>query len=155
MQADKTTGCTCNDETTRACPVHSPLKYKQSDPPTPPPSISQSVYDPNRSNKTATLNGRVPVDYDYNGLEPEFLHMMAQITAYADKKYAIYGGWTNYKKARLEGEKSPINHIYAHLGNYREKVPYDHFNGNHIWHLVAIAYNAMMEFWYEVHGQSS
>lgn len=56
MQADKLTGCTCNDETTRTCPVHSPLKYKQNDPPTPSSNTPQSVHDSNRSDETTTLS---------------------------------------------------------------------------------------------------
>lgn len=89
---------------------------------------------------------REPVDYDYNALDPETLHRLAQIAGHAIDKY---GSWQQYRAARLTGEKSPINHVYEHIGNYRARVPYDRFGGHHTWHLVAAMYNLMMELWYE------
>ena len=45
-------------------------------------------------------------------------------------------------------ENAPINHIYEHLRQYAEGEPYDHFDGDPRRHLVAVAYNAMMEWAY-------
>lgn len=88
---------------------------------------------------------RVPVDFRYDALNPTFLKMLARIGSYADAKY---GSWSQYTKARLTGEKSPVNHIYEHLRCYTMGEAYDHFDGDVRWHLVAIAYNAMMGFYY-------
>ncbi len=88
---------------------------------------------------------RVPVDFRYDAVNPTFLHWMARIGAYADKKY---GAWEQYTGARLLGDKSPVNHIFDHLRKYQVGEKYDHFDGDVRWHLVAVAYNAMMEFYY-------
>jgi hypothetical protein len=88
---------------------------------------------------------RVPVDFRYDAVNPTFLHWMARIGAYASEKY---GAWEQYAGARLIGEKSPINHIFDHLRKYQIGELYDHFDGDTRWHLVAVAYNAMMEFYY-------
>ena len=88
---------------------------------------------------------RIPVDYRYDAVLPDFLKMLARIGAYADEKY---GSWSQYMKARLVGEKSPLNHIREHLRQYEMGEPYDHFDGDPRWHLAAVAYNAMMEWWY-------
>ncbi len=92
---------------------------------------------------------RVPVAYRYDAIWPEFLKLMANIGGIADAKYKHLGGVFNYIKVRLDGEAGPINHIYEHLREYREKIPYDnHVSGDLAYHLAAIAYNAMMEFYY-------
>ena len=92
---------------------------------------------------------RVPVTYRYDAIWPEFLKLMANIAGIADGKYAHLGGVFNYTKVRLSGEAGPINHIYEHLREYREGVPYDnHESGDLGYHLAAIAYNAMMEWYY-------
>ena len=88
---------------------------------------------------------RVPVDYRYDALNPTFLLWMARIGAYATEKY---GDWSQYTHSRLVGVHSPVNHIYEHLRSYAEGIPYDHFDKDVRWHLVAVAYNAMMEFFY-------
>ena len=88
---------------------------------------------------------RVPVNYRYDALNPDFIKAMAQIAAYAAEKY---GAAEQYTITRLVGEKSPINHIYEHLRQYQIGKPYDHFDGDLRWHLVAASYNAMMEFFY-------
>jgi hypothetical protein len=88
---------------------------------------------------------RQPVDFLYEAVNPEFLKWMARVGAYGEEKY---GAWSQYTRARLVGEKSPVNHIYEHLRQYRLGEPYDHFDGDVRWHLVAIAYNAMMAFYY-------
>ena len=88
---------------------------------------------------------RVSVDYRYDAVNPTFLKMLARIGAYADQKY---GAWEQYTKARLVGDKSPVNHIQEHLRAFVAGEPYDHFDGDVRWHLAAIAYNAMMSFYY-------
>ncbi len=88
---------------------------------------------------------RVPVDYRYDCINLTFLKWMAKIGAYATEKY---GAWEQYRDARLVGEKSPVNHIYEHLRQFAAGERYDHFDGDVRWHLVAVAYNAMMEFYY-------
>ena len=88
---------------------------------------------------------RVPVEFRYDAINPTFLKWMARIGHYASEKY---GSWEQYREARLTGEKSPVNHIYEHLRSYAEGEPYDHFDSDVRWHLVAVAYNAMMEFFY-------
>ena len=70
---------------------------------------------------------------------------MAELAHYATERY---GSWEQYLGARLEGEKSPLNHIYCHLQQYADGEPYDHFDGDVSRHLVAVAYNALMEWAY-------
>jgi hypothetical protein len=91
---------------------------------------------------------RDEISVRYDIIDPDFLELMAKIADYGAKKY---GDDFNWQKSRLEGNKSPINHIYQHLMSYRIKEPYDHTEvGEHFsLHLVAIAFNAMMEFYYE------
>jgi hypothetical protein len=88
---------------------------------------------------------RIPVDYRYDAINPTFLKMLARIGSYADQKY---GAWEQYTRKRLVGEKSPVNHIQEHLRAYVTGEPYDHFDGDPRWHLAAIAYNAMMAYFY-------
>ena len=71
--------------------------------------------------------------------------MLAEIGHYAAEKY---GSWEQYSKARLIGEKGPINHIYEHLRQYVMGERYDHFEGDVGRHLAAVAYNASMEWHY-------
>jgi Domain of unknown function (DUF5664) len=80
-------------------------------------------------------------------IDPNFLKALAQIGYYGADKY----GDLNWQKSRLDGEKGPINHIYDHLHKYRTREPYDHevIGTKRKYHLAAIAFNAMMEFWYE------
>lgn len=92
---------------------------------------------------------RVPVTFRWDGLNWDFIKMMAEIAFYAGKKYGQGNpnGLSNYTEPRLRGEKGPVNHMYEHLKDYQTGKPHDHF-GNPVFHLVAIAYNAMMEAYY-------
>lgn len=92
---------------------------------------------------------RQPSGYRYDVIDPEFEELMAKIGDYGAKKY----GDLNWHKSELVGDKSPINHIRKHLNAYRMSKPYDHFEIgiDRKIHLAAIAFNAMMEFWYETH----
>lgn len=85
---------------------------------------------------------RQPVDERWDILNPFFLKWMARLAHYGVEKYGDF----NYIRGRLVGDRSPINHIQKHLAEYVSGTPYDHFDGDRRWHLVAIAYNAMMEF---------
>lgn len=89
---------------------------------------------------------RVPVDFNYEAVNPDFLKRLAMIGSYAAEKY---GSWHQYTRARLVGEKSPINHAYEHIRCYVAGEPYDKFDGDPKWHLVAAAYNLMMSYFYD------
>lgn len=87
-----------------------------------------------------------PIRYDI--LDPEFEELMARIADYGAKKYGDF----NWHKSRLTGDKSPMNHIRKHWKSYMLNEPYDHpeiAGDSRKMHLVAIAFNAMMEFYYE------
>jgi Domain of unknown function (DUF5664) len=89
---------------------------------------------------------RNPCDFRYDILDTLFLEFMAKIASYGAIKYGEF----NYQKSRLSRGNSPINHIYGHLKEYRDGNPYDHLEvgiDSKI-HLAAIAFNAMMEFYY-------
>jgi hypothetical protein len=90
---------------------------------------------------------REPVDFDFTALNWDFIKQLAQIPPYAAEKY---GSWEQYRDARLRGEKSPLNHIFEHARMYMMGEPYEKFDAHLGRHLVAIAYNAMME-WYYLH----
>ncbi len=92
------------------------------------------------------LAKRDEVSVRYDILDPDFLELMAKIADYGAKKY----GELNWQKSRLVKDKGPINHIYKHLRAFRKKIIYDHpelGEGIEI-HLAAIAFNAMMEFYW-------
>jgi hypothetical protein len=90
------------------------------------------------------LAKRVPVNYQYHQLNWDFIHGMAAVAMYASEKY---GSVQQYANSRLLGEKSPMNHLLDHYRQYVTGQPHDHFNTIEA-HLVAIAYNAMMEYFY-------
>lgn len=116
-----------------------------------PPGFVGDVFKPTVEFEKRAVGGealtRVPVDFRYDALNPEFEKMLAKIASYADDKY---GDCHLYAKLpdRLRGEKSPINHIREHLRQYIAMETYDKFDGDLGWHLAAIAYNAMMELHY-------
>lgn len=90
---------------------------------------------------------RVERDVRYDILIPEFLECMAKIAHYGAIKYGDF----NWQISRLTGNKGPINHMYKHLNSLRTNEPYDHseLGTERKWHLAAIAFNAMMEFYWE------
>lgn len=88
---------------------------------------------------------REPVDFDFTALNWDFLKKMARIPLHATEKY---GSWSQYKNARLEGEKSPINHAIEHLRKYLAGESYDRWDKGVDWHLVAASYNCMMAWYY-------
>ena len=96
---------------------------------------------------------RDKVVYRYDILYWNFIHAMAEIGAIGAEKYGEF----NYQKPGLERDKSPINHIANHLREFIEKVPYNHKEVGNAkkYHLAAIAFNAMMQFWHEDHPQDA
>src|SRR5690242_17478568 len=87
---------------------------------------------------------RQKVDIQWHRLNWEFLRLLAEIAEYADHKY---GETENYANGRAEKDKSPLNHIVEHYTQYITRKPYEHFDSSIKYHLGAIAYNAMMEFY--------
>ena len=92
---------------------------------------------------------RDKVNFRYDILCWGFIHAMAQIGHFGAEKYGEF----NWQKSGLMGDKSPINHIGNHLKQYIEGESYDHkeLGEERKYHLAAIAFNAMMEFWHEEH----
>jgi hypothetical protein len=88
---------------------------------------------------------RDPVNYRYTALNWDFIKLMAEIAAYSDGKH---GNAEQYTGAELTGNRAPLNHIVEHLRQYITEENYDHLDADPARHLAAIAYNAMMEFWY-------
>lgn len=94
---------------------------------------------------------RRPVIYRYDLLDANFLKLIAEIAGHGSEVYDTEVGVPNYTYSRLEGEKSPINHIYEHLRQYITGEGHDHFlSRSH--HLAAIAYGASMEYFYLTHA---
>ena len=91
---------------------------------------------------------REPVNFDYEGLNWDFIKLQAEIAAHAKAKY---GQIEQYANGRLEGEKSPLNHMAEHMRMYMAREEHDKF-GTLKHQLAAVAYNASMEFYYLEHG---
>lgn len=83
----------------------------------------------------------------YDILDPDFEEMMAKIAHFGAVKYGEF----NWHKSRLTGDQGPMNHIRKHYKSYMKGEPYDHheLGKDRKIHLAAIAFNAMMEYWYE------
>ena len=102
-----------------------------------------------RSKEQESEAKRDPAGVRYDILDPIFEELMAKIAHYGAEHY----GDLNWHKSRLQGDKSPMNHIRKHITAYLKDESYDHPEvgaGKEI-HLAAIAFNAMMEFWYATH----
>lgn len=115
-----------------------------------------SIHDPKcrlireKTPKFVSEAARQPVNYRYDILDSAFLHLMAEIAHYGAEKYGDY----NYKESRLAGGKSPINHMYMHLHQYKQGIVHDKY-GDLSHQLAAIAFNAMMEFYYLDNSQKN
>ena len=96
---------------------------------------------------------RDPVKYRYDVLYWNFIHAMAEIGYLGAEKYGDF----NYQQPGLTREKSPVNHIANHLGSYIDNHPYDHpeVGKERKYHLAAIAFNAMIEWYHECHKDVS
>lgn len=96
---------------------------------------------------------RDSVQYRYDVLYWDFIHAMAEIGHIGAEKY----GDLNYQQPGLTREKSPVNHMANHLRHYINKDNYDHpemnfvFTNDPKYHLAAIAFNAMMEYYHQCH----
>jgi phosphoenolpyruvate synthase/pyruvate phosphate dikinase len=99
-------------------------------------------------NRTEEKVKRHPVDYRFDGLNWNFIKILAEIAHHAESKY---GTPEQYADGRLEEEKSPMNHIGEHYRMYCAREVHDHF-GDLDHQLAAIAYNAMMEYYYLHNG---
>lgn len=104
---------------------------------------------------------RNPTNLRYDILDPTFLEVMAAIADYGAKVYGEF----NWHKSRLTGNKGPVNHIMKHLMQYQLSIEYDHPEievsskagagvAERRMHLAAIAFNAMMEWYYETNRMS-
>lgn len=95
---------------------------------------------------------RNPTKYRYDILMPEFIEALALIAAYGAEKYGEY----NWQQSRLTGDKGPVNHMDKHLNAYKQRKPYDHLelSKEPKFHLAAVAFNAMMEYWYECNKEN-
>lgn len=89
----------------------------------------------------------------YDILDPDFEEMLAKIAHFGAVKYGDF----NWHKSRLTGDQGPMNHIRKHYKSYMKSEPYDHpeLGEDRKIHLAAIAFNAMMEYWYECNIPSS
>ncbi len=105
------------------------------------------IFPPDDPQQKIQIAKRDLTKYRYDILVASFLAAMASIGGYGANTYGDF----NWHTSRLEGDKGPINHIYKHLTSYREGMPYDHLEVGmeRKFHLAAIAFNAMMEWWYE------
>lgn len=112
--------------------------------------MSRDILTQETARSAGEIAHRDPIRERYDILDPEFLRFMALIAGYGAKKY----GEKNWHKSRLTGDKSPINHIMKHLVAYQNEEPYDHseISSERCMHLVAIAFNAMMECYHEFRG---
>lgn len=103
---------------------------------------------PNRIIPKAT---RISVNYNFAKLHWPFWKAIAIMGHYGTEKYDKGQETPNYQISKLTGEKSAINHLSNHLLEYT--LGNKHPLGDSRWHLVAIAFNAMIEFfWYEKEG---
>lgn len=91
-----------------------------------------------------TETKREPVNYLYSSLNWNFIKGLAEIARYAEDKY---GSAEQYRHTRLTGEKAPLNHVLEHYRSYLAGEPHDRF-GDPVYHLYAMAYNVMIEFYY-------
>lgn len=110
--------------------------------------LTGSAIDPELAKPEPGKVKRQPVDFNFESLNWDFIHLMAKIANYANTKY---GSAVQYTNARLEGGNSPINHIVGHVREYSKRQVHDRF-GNLEMQLAAIAYNAMMEYYYLHNG---
>jgi dATP/dGTP diphosphohydrolase len=102
-----------------------------------------------RSNEKATRN---EVPYRFDILDWFFIKEMAVLAFIGAKKYGDF----NWKKSRLTGNSSPVNHMASHLSSYIQREEYDNptLGSDPKNHLLAIAFNAMMEYWYCVYDEN-
>lgn len=95
---------------------------------------------------------RIPVDFRFDLVNPEFVAAMAKIAHHGSTRYDATPnqewGQLNYQLDRLVGEKSPLNHALHHICQFMMGIRYDRYDGNKSWHLVAAAYNLSMLYYH-------
>lgn len=86
-------------------------------------------------------------------LVPEFIAAMEDIGRYGYEKYGIdsfqHKRINDNRERHIPRTQAPaiLNHIGQHVGAYGLGIRHDHFKTRRH-QLAAIAFNAMMEFWY-------
>lgn len=91
---------------------------------------------------------RDKIGYLYTSLDWGFIRAMARLGLHGSDKYDTPGDpIPNWKQGVVLREKSPVNHMAEHMAAYNLGEHHDHF-GCSKWHLVAIAFNAMIEFFH-------
>lgn len=81
----------------------------------------------------------------YDTIYWSFIRAMAQVGTIGVEKY----GLDNYKDPK--NTRNSFNHILEHCNNFIERIPYDHtaIGTDRKYHLAAIAFNAMIEYYHE------
>lgn len=112
------------------------------------PEAGQNQASINTNTMTQQQAIRFDIQERYDLLDPNFLRFMAMIGGYGAQKY----GDRNWQLSRLEGNRSPINHIFKHLVAYQNDEAFDHHevgSKEYFIHLASIAFNAMMQFYHD------
>jgi len=79
----------------------------------------------------------------YDLIPPKILIAIAKVFAKGAARY----GDENWKKSRLSGDKSPINHALKHIVNYAAGVP-DEDGPDPKIHIEHAIVNLIFEYWY-------
>lgn len=117
--------------------------------PLPPPYYPGRVYEVGEEvDLHELLAKRDPVNVRYDLLDSQFEELLARIADYGARKY----GDRNWQLSPLTGDKDPLNHMRKHYNDFVSGKPYDHpeIGTDRSIHLAAIAFNAMMAFYWEV-----
>ena len=76
---------------------------------------------------------------------------LIEVAKVFSKGAAVHGD-NNWRKARLKGDKGPINHAAKHLANYQAGIPDDDGPDRNI-HLSHAIVNLMFELHYNLHPE--
>lgn len=96
-------------------------------------------------NKDEAVRSHTNLRYDL--IPPEALIAIADVLG----KGAIKYGDGNWKKNRMIGEKSPINHAMKHIVNYQAGIPDEDGDDKNI-HLKHAIVNLIFEYFYNLKG---
>lgn len=102
----------------------------------------------------------VPVpEPQYKFLIPDFLELMNDIGRYGEEKYGaesfhqrMKAGDTSRGELERTQAQTIANHAFRHFYDYLSFTPHDHF-GTDKHQLAAVAFNAMLEFYFSQHEQ--
>ena len=116
---------------------------------------NHQVADEAESNYSPDQTKRKSVDYLFTCLDWNFIKDLAKLGHWSGiRRKENMNLKPGYMENRYTGDKSPINHMINHTTEYI--CGNEHPLGSPKWHLVAIAFNAMMEFfWYDKTHESS